>query len=90
MVDYRNDFTEFQRRDIARIKTPSEWPNWPVLPLTRRSRLGPTTAILCEAGAFGAFRLYVGLNMFHLPEELPTEFETKSPEEIVKDGWEVD
>ncbi len=86
-------------RHLLFLATPALWPNWPFLPLVRRTSRGAEYGLLFDPAAAGLppdrrFVVYRG-NLFLLPatlaEFLASECESHdSPEAVFAAHWRVD
>lgn len=85
---------------LGMIKSPDNWPCWPVLPLKRYTKVRPGAfpdlGIILSVEGVPANTVYE-VDMFMCPDikQLMTDpnivkHEYSSPEEIVADGWVVD
>lgn len=86
---------ERRAEDVRMIRTPNNWPRWPLLPVKRASKQPgamPECAILTEDAV--GFRLY-DANMFEIAahNKKLTDAPFKpypTAEAVVDDGWTVD
>lgn len=85
--------------DLYMMKHPSNWPQWPFLPLVHRQRLREQsprrTGLWVEVGMMsGKFAFYPDVNFWALAsgeEELdPSKAESIIPEQLLAEGFEVD
>jgi hypothetical protein len=86
-------------RELLYLSTPSLWPQWPLLPLVRRTRGEEEMGLLCDVmgicGRTGYSATVFLCNMFEAPGTLdeflmlPREA-YDLPEEVHSAGWRVD
>lgn len=80
--------------DLVGINNENYWPNWPLLPIVRKSN---KAAFGLETGIIHSFEKtrVVFTNLFHLPKTWEGFLELdhvsyNSVEELLEDGWTVD
>lgn len=80
------------------LGTPSQWPNWPFLPIKKPLEAGhfPLLAIVVDVAPADAepdYRLIEDANLFMLPSGDPRDYAGAphlDPEALERDGWVVD
>jgi hypothetical protein len=81
-----------EESEAKMIKTPNDWPRWPVLPLKRnREKAEFETAVLFEDKyhAAGTPRVYLS-NMYAKVEESTKYIDYASVDALLNDGWRID
>ena len=88
--------TPSETKDLAFLRNPDNWPNWPMLPVVKRHR--GTAPFDCGLFIHGLGCKVYNLNMFDLPKGVDTwqaavqdvEYvEYSCPDDLISD-WRVD
>jgi hypothetical protein len=78
-----------RERDVKMMRSPIEWPRWPMLPVKRSEKTGPP-----ECGIMWATGepIVYHCNMWAIPDDLTKAPQTKydSFDAVVEAGWQVD
>lgn len=83
--------------DLQLMKSPTEWPSWPFLPVKRWVN-NQIECCLMMAVENNLTKVFKGLNLWHLPKdktikeiiEIAESYDYVSYEAIISDGWEID
>jgi len=86
---HEDEYWERRRaKDLEMIKNPDSWPQWPRLPIKRRTgekRDKMELAMLLESQG----QFYIGFgNIYAVMES--REWRPVTPEQVIADGWIID
>lgn len=75
--------------DREMILDPNDWPNWPYLPVVKRSGDGACGVILGDPQGDKVF-FVPGANIWHMPDDVTERGSLRDVDELLAEGWEVD
>lgn len=79
---------EQEKKDIDNV---GAWPRWPALPIKRYTN-GDIECAIIVCRDFGdhlslPFNVFMGVNLWNVPREMPTPVQYPSIDALLDDGW---